>query len=244
MATLTGFTRPVQGDSAGNPIVTEDMRIWIVAQTSLTITLVIINPTTIDVTGTITGGDTSAIQTAINSYIYATLSGSLYIPVANMSNTYPMADDSTKVVTEHVALAADTAVLAVANSKTAVRFWDAGTFLNGNPNTGDMIIFTDNVTIASSGNGIFYLTSDHTSSGSALCSSIILDSVRGGTVDSAGNYNSGQPSVTSNKTVTVPFTKQSANGITLLSTTVLGSITFPAAPNATVITLFAIGISV
>lgn len=167
-----------------------------------------------------------------------------FIPTSAMSNSYPMVDDANKIVTEHVALTADQAVLDVANSKTAVRFWDAGSFKNGPPNMGDMIIFTDNVSVASGGNGVFYLTSDHTSSGSALCSSIILNSVRGGTVDSQGNYNSGQPSIASNKTITIPYTKQSANGITLLSTTVLGSITFPATPNATVITLFAIGISI
>lgn len=161
-----------------------------------------------------------------------------------LSNSVPMADDAGIGVTSHAALGSDTTVLAVANSKTAVRFWDNGTFQNGSPNTGDIIVFTDSTTVVSGGNGIFYLTSDHTSSGSALCSSIVLNSVRGGTVDATGNYNSGQPSVTSNKTVTIPYTKQSANGITLLSTTVLGSITFPAAPNATVITVFAIGISV
>lgn len=161
-----------------------------------------------------------------------------------VSNDAPMVDDSTKVLTAHSGYQGDVAVKAIADSKTAVRFWDSGTFQNGSPHTGDMIIFTDNVTVASAGNGVFYLTSDHTSSGTALCSSIILNSVRGGTVDGQGNYNPGQPTVASNKTITIPYTKQSANGITLLSTTVLGSITFPATPNATVITLFAIGISV
>lgn len=161
----------------------------------------------------------------------------------NTSNVVPMVDQTTTVPTSHAAFTVDSQILTVANSKTAVRFWDAGTFQNGSPNTGDMIVFTDSTAVASGGNGVFYLTSDHTSSGTALCSSIILNSVRGGTVDSQGNYNPGQPSVASNKTVTIPYTKQSANGITLLSTTVLGSITFPATPNATVITLFGIGVA-
>lgn len=146
---------------------------------------------------------------------------------------------------QRAAYAADVTILAVANSKTAVRFWDAASWQNGTPNTGDMIIFTDVTTIAGgAGNATFYLTSDHTSSGTALCSIILVNSVRGSWVDASGNYNPGQPTVTSNKTIVVPTTKQAATGITLLSTTVIGSVTYPAAPNGTTVTLFAIGISV
>lgn len=162
-----------------------------------------------------------------------------------MSNAYPMTNDSAAIPTVSVAYQGDLANYNFASAKTAVRFWDAGSWKNDIPNTGDMVVFTDNTTIAGgSGNATFYLTSDHTSSGTALCSTILVNSVRGSWVDGAGNYNPGQPTVTSNKTVTVPTTKQSANGITLLSTTVLGSVTYPVAPNGTVVTLFAIGISV
>lgn len=168
------------------------------------------------------------------------------IPLTSMSDGAPMPDDSTKVPTAHQALTADSAVLAVANSKTAVRFWDSGSFKNGSPGTGDMIVFTDSMTVSGgAGNATFNLTGDHTSTGTALCSSIFLNSLRGSWVDSQGNYNPGQPSVSGNfKTITIPSTKQSANGITLLSTTVLGSITYPGSPNGTTVTLFAIGISV
>lgn len=153
--------------------------------------------------------------------------------------------DATLAGNSDVKVATQKAVKTAMNKKTGVRFWDAGTFQNGTPTTGEMVVFTDNATIAGgSGNTTFYLTSDHTSSGSALCSSILVNSVRGSWVDATGNFNPGQPTVTSNKTVVVPTTKQSATGITLLSTTVIGSVTYPAAPNGTVVTLFAIGISV
>lgn len=173
-------------------------------------------------------------------------SGTQDIPNPALSNSIPMADDPTIGVTSHAALTSDNTILGIANSKTAVRFWDAGSFKNGTPNTGDMIIFTDNTTVTGgSGVATFYLTSDHTSSGTALCSSILVNSLQGSWVDSSGNYNPGQPTVAGNlKSVTIPSTKQAATGITLLSTTVIGSVTYPASPNGTTVVLFAIGISV
>lgn len=244
MPTLMSFTRPVQGDVDGNPLIAEALRLWIVSHTSLTITLVVINPTTIDVTGTIVVGDTGAIQTAINSYVYPTPT-SPFIPTANMSNVNPMLDDNSKVVTSHAALTSDNAVLAVANSKTAVRFWDSGTFYNGTPNTGDMIIFTDNTTVSGgAGNATFYLTSDHTSAGSALCNTILQNSVRGGWIDPTANYNPGIATITGNKTIAINGSKQGNSGATILGIGVLTTITYPNQPDATVMTMFAIGISV
>lgn len=176
--------------------------------------------------------------------LYNVQSGS-YIPTSAMSDSVPMTDDSSKVVTAHAAYTVDSQLLALINGKTAVRFWDAGTFKNGTPATGDMIIFTDNTTIAGgSGIATFYLTSDHTSGGTALCSAVIANSVRGSWTDDQGNYNPGVTTVDGAlKYVTVKTTKQSANGLVLLSTTVLGSITYPSAPNGTTVTLFAIGIA-
>lgn len=168
-----------------------------------------------------------------------------YDPNASLSNTTPMVDDSTIGVTSHAALTVDNAVLAVANSKTAVRFWDAGSFKNGSPNTGDMIIFTDNTTVAGgAGNATFYLTSDHTSSGSALCSTILQNSVRGGWIDPTANYNPGVATITGNKTIAINGSKQGNSGATILGIGVLTTITYPNQPDATVMTLFAIGISV
>lgn len=167
------------------------------------------------------------------------------IPIGAMSNAVPMLNDSTLVVTSQAALASDNAVLSVANSKTAVRFWDSGTFQNGIPNTGDMIIFTDSTAVAGgAGNATFYLTSDHTATGTALCATIIQNSVRGGWIDPTANYNPGVITITGDKTIAINASKQGNTGVTLLSVGVLTSITYPNQPNGTTVTLFGIGISV
>lgn len=239
---LTGFTRPVQGDTSGNPIVSEDLRSWIASHTSLTITGVTINPSTIDVTGTIVSGDTSNIQTAINSYIYPTPTMP-YIPTSNLTNTVPMVDDSSKVVTAHAAYTVDTSILAVANSKTAVRYYDNGVAMNGSANTGDVVIWIDSAT-TSSGSVTFYLTSDHTSGGTAICSSISGNSVDASATDSTGAFSRGIATVAGNlKSVTVPLTKLTATGLTLLATTVLGSIQNTAVPDGVVVKIFAMGVA-
>lgn len=156
-----------------------------------------------------------------------------------------LSDDHNKIPTVHLSLQSDNAVLAVANFKTAVRFWDAGTFLNGSPNTGDMIVFTDTMNITSGGNAVFNLTSDHTSTGSALCSSIIADSCVANFVDSSGVYSQGAPSIAGNlKTVTIATTKQVQTGVVVLTITVVGTVTQPVSPNGTTVRFFGIGISV
>lgn len=127
---------------------------------------------------------------------------------------------------------------------TAVRFWDAGLFKNGTPVTGDILIMTDSVT-TTSGNAVFNLTNDHTSTGTALCSSFITNGIVGNFVDSTGVYSQGLPSVAGNlKTVTIATTKQTQSGVVVLTVTVVGTLTQPAAPNGTVVRLFAIGVSI
>lgn len=165
------------------------------------------------------------------------------IDIANMDNGVPMTALSTMVPTSAATTTAIAAVLAIANSKTAVHFWDAGSWKNGAPNTGDIVIFTDTGSVAS-GNAVFNLTDDYTSTGVAICSSILQNSLNGVFIDSSGNYNKGNPTVAGNmKTVTMPSTKQTAGGVVVLTLTVVGTITYPAAPNATVTNLFGIGIA-
>lgn len=165
-------------------------------------------------------------------------------PNVVLNNTTPMADDSVNGVTSHAALWSDNQVLTVANSKTAVRFWDNGIFQNGTPNTGDMIVFTDSTTTAS-GNAVFNLTSDHTATGSALCSIIIADSCVGNFVDSTSVYSQGVPTIAGSlKTITISTTKQVNTGVVVLSINVIGTVTQPATPNGTTVRFFGIGISV
>lgn len=245
MAVLTGFTRPVQGDTNGNPIVAEDLRAWVALNTGLTITYVEIHPTSIDVTGTVVSGNTAVIQAAINSYVYAQLITSPFALVANMSNTYPMVDDSSKFVTEHAALAADTAVLSVANTKTANRTYVNGIAQNGTANTGDIVEWI--VTLTTAGGTITdYVTTQgttRTSSGTALLSTLFPDSVQTNFIDSTGVYAQGNPTITSNKTVSVPFAKQGFNGVTVLSINVLGSVAMNTIPDGVTVKVRLVGIA-
>lgn len=240
MATLTGFTRPVQGDVSGNPVVSEDLRSWIASHTSLTITGVVINPSTIDVTGTIVSGDTSNIQTAINTYVYP-IPTMPYIPSAYLSNVNPMLDDNSKVVTSHAALTSDNAVLAVANTKTANRTYINGVSQNGSALTGDIIEWIVTGT-TSGGNLTFYVTSDTTSGGTPICSTLFPDSISTNFIDSSGVYAQGSPTITSNKTVGIPFTKQGFSGVTLLSTNLLGSVAMNAIPDGVTVKTRIVGI--
>lgn len=189
MATLTNFTKPA------DPLNAEDLRSWIATQTSKTITGVMINPSTIDVTGTIVSGDTSAIQTAINSYVYSQHAGDagwLMLDDGSMANA-----SRTKASSQRASYAADVAVLAVANSKAdaahthtvanvtglqgflddkAAKDDNLKIYLAGvKKNQPKMAVCTGTV---SSGTVTFNLTDDNTSSGNALFTNVYLDSVQ------------------------------------------------------------------
>lgn len=242
---LTGFTRPTQGDISGNPIIAEDMRTWLVSQTGKVITYVEIQSTTIDVTGTIISGDTSAIQAAINTYIYSAPLSSLYVPQASVSNSSDMtADSHINVPSQHQAYAADLAVLAVANSKTAIRYWENGTFKNGSPLTGDLIQFTDSVS-TSGGSATFYPTSAHTSTGTALCSYLSVLSFQPNYRDSSGVYSPGAVTVAGTlKSIGQAFTKLAFNGVTILGINALGTQAPVSIPDGVTVTAGWWGISV
>lgn len=163
------------------------------------------------------------------------------IPLSSMSNINPMLDDSGKVVTSHAAKTADDNIRAVANSKTAVYVFDQGVQITaGTPQTGDTIIWHDTAT-TSSGSVVFYVTSDRTSTGTAICSSLRNGTVDAAIIDSTGATARGDSVITSNKTITVPITKQSFAGVTLLGINVLGSSTMPAAPNGVTVRLYVVG---
>lgn len=227
-----------------DPVDANGMLVWIASQTSLTITYVEVHPNTIDVTGTIVAGNDTAIQAAINSYVFPTAS-SPYILASNMSNVSPMIDDATKVVSEHAALTSDNAVLAVANSKTANRTYLNGIAQNGTAVTGDMVEWI--VTLTTTGGTVTdYVTTEgatRTSGGTALLSSIFSDSIQTNFIDSSGVYAQGLPTVTSNKTISIPFTKQAFNGVTVVTINVLGSVSMSTIPNGVIVKVRLVGIA-
>jgi len=162
-----------------------------------------------------------------------------------MSDAVPMLNDVNKIPTSHAVFTVESNLNAAINAKTAVYFWDNGAFINGTPVTGDMIIMTDSITAVSSGSAVFNLTSDHTATGTALCSSILVNSCVANFVDSAGLYAQGAPTIAgSKKTATIPVTKRTDNSLVILtSITVIGSATQSAAPNATTVKFFGIGVA-
>lgn len=252
MSILTGFTRPI------DPIIGEDMRAWIASQTSLVITYVEMHPTTIDVTGTIVSGNTTAIQSAINSYVCSIPTTGLYVPIAAMSNTSPMLDDETKLVTSHAALTSDNVVLGVANSKISSSAMDTDGNLSGNSDAslatqkatktyvdkgsskvydsdtlkvGPFIRWYKTVTTLG-GSATYNPTSDGTSTGTALFQEIFSNSIQTQTQDGSNVYAPGAVTVAGNlKSVAVAYTKQVFGGIVLLSTNILGSVTTSAIPD-------------
>lgn len=239
MPTLSGFTRPT------DPIDSVDIATQISTAIGKTVTC-IITPTDIQVTGaTITNGvDNTAIQIAVTAYVYSFFQyGAPLVDNPDMSS-----NRHNKGITEHAAYTADTAVLAAANTnsdtKTAVRFWEGGTFKNGAPNAGDIIIFTDSIA-TSGGSATFYPTSDHTSSGTALCSYLSADSFQPNYRDSSAVYAPGVVTVAGNlKSISIALTKLVFSGIVLLSTNILGSETQSAIPDSVVVKAGFWGISV
>lgn len=163
---------------------------------------------------------------------------------SSLSNEYPMTADRTNMaITEHVALQGDLAAAAIANAKTAVRYFFNGVTQNGTPNTGDIIVWIDNTT-TSNGNALTYVTTDHASSGTALCSSILLSSVQTVFTDSASLYSRGLPVVAGTvKSVTIPITKQGTLSQTILSIGVLTSLAQNAAPDGVAVNIYCVGIA-
>lgn len=237
MPTLTGFTRP------SDPINAADMGNGISTAIGKTVTCVI-TPTDVQVTGsTISGADTTNIQTAMTAYFYA------YLQYAA-----PISDNPTmsgtqhgRGVTEAVAYQGDLNAynLAVANAgttKTANRTYINGTSQNGSPVTGDIVEWIVTGT-TSGGNITFYVTSNSLTGGTAICSTLFADSISTNFIDSSGVYAQGSPTVTSNKTVVIPFTKQGFNGVTLLSTNLLGSVAMNAIPDGVTVKTRIVGIA-
>lgn len=162
-----------------------------------------------------------------------------------ISDTVPMPDDSTKIVTAHAAVTADTTILNVANSKTANRTYVNGIAQNGAAQTSDLVEWIVTLT-TTSGTVTDYVTTEgatRTSGGTALCSTIFSDSIQTNFIDSSGVYAQGNPTVTSNKTVSIPFTKQSFAGVTVATINVLGSVSMGTIPNGVTIKVRLVGIA-
>lgn len=114
---------------------------------------------------------------------------------------------------------------------------------NGTPKTGDIIEWIDTSTV-SSGSATFFLTSDHTSAGTAICSSIFSGGIRADAIDSSATYPKGAVTVAASlKSVSIPLTKLTTTGIVVAGITVIGSISYSTAPNGITVNATIIGIA-
>lgn len=229
MATLTGFTRP------SDPINSDDLANGISAAISKTVS-VIVTPTDVQVTGnSLLGGDQTNVQTAITAYFYA------YLQYASPLSDNPyMGSQRHNVGVSEAALY--TNIAAGVATKTANRTYVNGIAQNGTASTGDIIEWIVTGT-TSGGNITFYVTSNSLSGGTAICSTLFPDSISTNFIDSSGIYAQGSPTVTSNKTIVIPFTKQGFNGVTLLSTNILGSVVMNAIPDSVTVKTRIVGIA-
>lgn len=193
MPTLTGFTRP------SDPINAVDMGVAISAAIGKTVTC-IVTPTDLQITGaTISGADTSSIQTAITAYQYAYLQYG-----APISDVFPMSTlQHGRAVTEAVAYAGDAA--------TRRKAYVSGVLKD------DSFIYSSKASTVS-GVATFYITSDGTSSGSAVFANVYADSIAIVPYGTSGNYQPSGPVVAGdNKSITVNISQ---------ATNVLGILTF------------------
>lgn len=166
------------------------------------------------------------------------------IPISNIANDPDMsANRADMVVSEHAAYMSDIGLYNLANKKTSIRFFDNGVAMNGAPNTGDIIVWIDSTT-TTSGNAVFYLTSNHLSTGIPLFSLISSNSVDTSFIDGSALHAKSAPVISSDlKSVTIPITRQTSTIISVVGINVLGSVSMPSAGNGVVVKLFAVGIA-
>jgi len=167
------------------------------------------------------------------------------IDVIAMSSVIPMLNDNTRIPTSGAVFTVESTLNDKIDKKTAIRYYINGISQNGTPNTGDIIMWTETINTAG-GTTASYVTTQgatRTSGGTALCSTIFPDSIQTNFIDSSGVYAQGLPTITSNKTVSIPFTKQAFAGVTILSINALGSVSMGTIPDGVVVKLQLIGIA-
>lgn len=188
MATLTGFTRP------SDPINAIDMAIAISVAIGKTIDLVTVTPTDVQVTGSsISGADTSNIQTAMSAYQFAYLQYG-----APISDIFPMTTNRhDRGVTEAVAYSGDVA--------TRRKNYVSGVLKN------DSFLYSSKATTNGSGVVTFYLTDDGTSSGNAVFNNVYADSISVAVYGSSANYQPYSPTVSGDKkSITISINQATA----------------------------------
>lgn len=174
------------------------------------------------------------------------------IPMSAIANEFPMADNHSKVVSEHAARMGDTTVYNYAATKAPlvhthvvndVTGLDA--FLLDKAGKDDYAFYSSGSRIkplkeysgtatSTLGQFVFYLTSDGTASGTAIfANSVIIGTANLVILDpSGGTYREGSYTLSADKkSLTVAVKKELMTGITILTNiNVIGSATWPGIP--------------
>lgn len=234
MLTLTGFTRPA------DPVWGDQLATMISTALGKTVTC-LVTAGDIQVTGnSLLSGDMAVIQAAMSAYVY--VPPNLGNVMVGDSDATLSANSDTHISTEK---ALKTYIDGRVGTKTTIRYYLNGVAQNGTAATGDIVEWIETVTTAS-GVTTSYITTEgttRTSGGTALLSTLFPDSIQTNFIDSTGVYAQGVPTVTSNKTVSIPFTKQGFNGVTVVTINVLGSVAMNAIPNGVTVKLRLVGIA-
>jgi len=167
------------------------------------------------------------------------------IDTAAISAVVPMLNDNTKIPTSGAVFTVESALNDKIDKKTSIRYYVNGIAQNGTALTGDIIDWVETTTTAG-GSVVSYMTTQgttRTSGGTAICSTIFPDSIQTNFIDSSGVYAQGLPVITSGKTVTIPFTKQSFAGLTVLGLNVLGSASMATIPDGVTVKIEVVGIA-
>lgn len=151
-----------------------------------------------------------------------------------IDTTLPMTSTNIRLPSEGMSLAGDLEVLSLAEAYTDSKI--PKIFVNGVQKLSRRLSWTDSTTV-SGGNATFYITSDRTSTGTAMATALDIDTANFRTEDGTGQYAFGTVSSPNVKTLVLAIFKQVFNGITVVGIAVLGSVTNTAAPNGTVVKL-------
>ena len=167
------------------------------------------------------------------------------VPMSALSPAIPMLNDNSKVPTSAAVFTVESLLNTKIDNKTTNRTYVNGIAQNGTAQTGDLVEWIETCTTAG-GSITSYCTTQgatRTSGGTALCSTIFPDSIQTNFIDSTGVYAQGNPSVTSNKTTSIGFTKQGFNGVTILGINALGTASMATIPDGVIVKLRLVGIA-
>lgn len=163
------------------------------------------------------------------------------MPEISPSNT-PSNALTTDMLASNTALnpESDTMIATQKAVKTYVDGVKRRTYINGSLKD-HILDWTDSVQ-TSGGQAVFYITDTRTAAGNAMAIDLYPDSIQVNYIDNTGVYSTGTPVISADKkSITIPITKQSFTGVTVLGLNVLGAASNVSIPNGVTVKMQVIG---